>query len=28
VPPNIIGRLDIGFGKDGPAVFVGLGYPF
>lgn len=28
VRPNIIGRLDIGIGKDGPAVFVGLGYPF
>jgi outer membrane protein assembly factor BamA len=28
VRPNIIGRMDIGFGKDGPAVFVGLGYPF
>jgi outer membrane protein assembly factor BamA len=28
VPPNIIGRMDVGFGKDGPAVFVGLGYPF
>jgi hypothetical protein len=28
VRPNIIGRVDLGFGKDGPAVFVGLGYPF
>jgi len=28
VSPNIIGRIDVGFGKDGPAVFVGLGYPF
>ena len=28
VRPNILGRMDIGFGKDGPAVFVGLGYPF
>ncbi|MCM2359410.1 MAG: outer membrane protein assembly factor [Geobacteraceae bacterium] len=28
VRPNIIGRVDMGFGKDGPAVFVGLGYPF
>jgi len=28
VRPNILGRVDIGFGKDGPAVFVGLGYPF
>lgn len=28
VRPNIIGRVDVGLGKDGPAVFVGLGYPF
>lgn len=28
VRPNIIGRVDLGIGKDGPAVFVGLGYPF
>ena len=28
VRPNIVGRIDIGFGNDGPAVFVGLGYPF
>jgi outer membrane protein assembly factor BamA len=28
VRPNIIGRIDIGIGHDGPAVFVGLGYPF
>ena len=28
VSPNIIGRIDVGFGHDGPAVFVGLGYPF
>ena len=28
VRPNIIGRVDIGIGRDGPAVFVGLGYPF
>lgn len=28
VRPNIVGRLDVGYGKDGPAVFVGLGYPF
>jgi outer membrane protein assembly factor BamA len=28
VRPNFIGRLDMGFGKDGPALFVGLGYPF
>jgi len=28
VRPNIVGRLDIGVGNDGPAVFVGLGYPF
>jgi len=28
VRPNIVGRVDIGVGKDGPSVFVGLGYPF
>ncbi len=28
VRPNIVGRLDAGWGKDGVAVFVGLGYPF
>ncbi len=28
VRPNIIGRVDLGVGKEGPAVFVGLGYPF
>ena len=28
VRPNIIGRVDVGLGKEGPAVFVGLGYPF
>lgn len=28
VRPNILGRVDVGWGKDGPAVFVGLGYPF
>jgi outer membrane protein assembly factor BamA len=28
VRPNITGRIDVGFGHDGPAVFVGLGYPF
>lgn len=28
VRPNIVGRVDVGVGKDGPAVYVGLGYPF
>ena len=28
VPPNIVGRVDVGVGNEGPAVFVGLGYPF
>jgi outer membrane protein assembly factor BamA len=28
VRPNIVGRLDIGWGGEGAAVFVGLGYPF
>ena len=28
VRPNVIGRVDLGIGRDGPALFVGLGYPF
>lgn len=28
VRPNIVGRVDIGVGRNGPAVYVGLGYPF
>jgi surface antigen Omp85-like protein len=28
VRPNFVGRVDIGFGKEGPAVFATLGYPF
>ena len=28
VRPNIVGRIDMGIGRDGPAIFVGLGYPF
>jgi hemolysin activation/secretion protein len=28
VRPNIIGRVDLGIGKEGASVFVGLGYPF
>lgn len=28
VRPNIVGRLDLGWGGEGLAVFVGLGYPF
>jgi hypothetical protein len=28
VRPNIVGRIDVGFGDEGIAVFVGLGYPF
>jgi outer membrane protein assembly factor BamA len=28
VRPNIVGRIDVGFGSEGPAVFVGLNYPF
>ncbi len=28
VRPNIVGRIDIGFGDEGPALFIGLGYPF
>jgi outer membrane protein assembly factor BamA len=28
VRPNVVGRVDFGFGKEGPAVFATLGYPF
>lgn len=28
VRPKIIGRVDIGFGREGMAIFTGLGYPF
>ena len=28
IRPNIVGRIDVGFGRDGTAMFVGLGYPF
>lgn len=28
VRPNLVGRIDVGVGRDGPAVFAGLGYPF
>jgi hypothetical protein len=28
VRPNVVGRVDIGFGSEGPAVFATLGYPF
>lgn len=28
VRPNIVGRIDVGIGHNGPAVYVGLGYPF
>jgi outer membrane protein assembly factor BamA len=28
IRPNIVGRVDLGVGREGPAVFVGLGYPF
>lgn len=28
VRPNVVGRVDVGFGKEGPAIFATLGYPF
>ena len=28
VRPNVVARVDIGFGKEGPAIFATLGYPF
>ena len=26
--PNVVGRLDVAYGKDGGNAFVGLDYPF
>lgn len=28
VRPNVVGRVDIGFGSEGPAIFATLGHPF
>jgi hypothetical protein len=28
VRPNVVGRVDVGFGNEGPAIFATLGYPF
>jgi hypothetical protein len=28
VRPSVVGRVDVGFGKEGPAIFATLGYPF
>jgi hypothetical protein len=28
VRPNVVGRVDVGFGKEGPAIFATLGYRF
>ncbi len=28
VTPNVVGAVDVGIGKDGPGVFVGINYPF
>jgi hypothetical protein len=27
-PPSVVGRIDIGVSREGPAIFVGLDYPF
>jgi len=27
-PPSVVGRVEIGVGREGPAIFVGLDYPF
>ena len=27
-PPNIVGRVEMGWSREGPAIFVGLDYPF
>jgi hypothetical protein len=26
--PFVVGYVDVGYGRDGPAVFTGLNYPF
>jgi len=26
--PNVVSRVDVGFGNEGPATFATLGYPF
>ena len=26
--PNVVGKVDVGFGEEGARLFVGLGYPF
>ena len=28
VRPNVVGRIDLGFGKEGKVVFVGLDFPY
>ena len=28
VKPNVVGSVDVGVGKEGPGVYVGLNYPF
>ena len=27
-PPSVVGRVEIGVSREGPAIFVGLDYPF
>ena len=26
--PNVVGHIDLGWSREGPAIFVGLDYPF
>lgn len=28
VKPTVVGKIDVGVGREGPAVFVGIDYPF
>lgn len=28
VKPNVVGRVEVGVGREGPAAFVGIDYPF
>ena len=28
VKPNVVGSVDVGIGREGPGVYVGISYPF
>jgi hemolysin activation/secretion protein len=27
-PPSVVGHIEVGFSREGPAIYVGLDYPF